>query len=229
MYELTIFQTQSLHDNKGNAPKQRVANYAEHIFTNYFPEGAEVHVAEKHPDTPTEDVKTKVSAQRPCDDNYMYNDLLFWFELWLECNSGPDTPEAADVNVLLTNKGNGGGRAGPKICGVHDGPDIADAPPVGKFDRYRTSDAHDALQTALHEIGHCIIYDAYSIAEHETGAVTRTDTGWFTNNKHFRTPMGLGGDDHADVCGNTYDRPGDAHWDLVWSECMEAHRKPSSN
>lgn len=250
-YNVEIFETETLYNEKGTTPMTRFRDYLQYAFDNYVPDhDVSITLDYSHPrmyeSNDTSDNDGYKYEQRvldsgfgaPCGTTYNYDGIGFHFEDWLHCSDEMDD----DVYVLLTAAHSGGGHTILRseadgdsgtyaISIVEGGYYMPDAPST--FERYEPRDddtkkgvAIDAMQTGFHELGHAFMHDypEYNIGDHNVGAVTSTTTDY-----HWTTPMGLDKDgenndeDHYNECSTTrYDRPGLRRWDLVWADCCQS-------
>lgn len=250
-YNVRIYQTQTLHDEKNSTPMYRFSDYLQAAFDNYVSDhdvsitldfsGPRMYEDGDGNNNDGYQYCQRVLDQgfgSPCGSTNSYDGIGFHFEDWLMCSEGMND----DVYVLLTAAHSGAGHtilrsesAGDNgsyaISVVEGGYFMPDAP--SSFTRYEpkddssdTSVAIDAIQTGFHELGHAFMHDwpEGNITDHDVGAVTKT-----TSNYHWTTPMGMNGDgdsnseDYYNACTSSrWSRPGDRRWDLVWADCCQS-------
>lgn len=249
-YNVQIFETQTLYNEKGTTPMERFRDYLKYVFQNYVSDhSVSITLDYSHPrmyeSNDENDNDGYKYEQRvldsgfgsPCGTTYNYDGIGFHFEDWLHCSDGMGD----DVYVLLTAAHNGAGHTILRseadgdsgtyaISVVEGGYYMPNAP--SSFERYEPRDdttaegvAIDAMQTGFHELGHAFMHDfpEYQISDHNVGAVTAT-----SSNYHWTTPMGMNKDgkdnseDNSNECNTTFDRPGERRWDLVWADCCQS-------
>jgi hypothetical protein len=250
-YDVQIFQTQTLYDEKGNTPMYRMRDYLQYAFDNYVADhDVSITLDYSHPRMYEDNDESYNYGYKytqtvldsgfgdPCGSTYNYDGIGFHFEDWLGCSDSMGD----DVYVLLTASHGGAGHTILRseadgdsdtyaISVVEGGYHMPDAP--SSFTRWEPKDdstaegvAIDAMQTAFHELGHAFMHDfpEYNIGDHNVGEVSS-----YSSNYHWTTPMGLDKDgddnveDHYNECdGNYYDRPGERRWDLVWADCCQS-------
>lgn len=164
------------------------------------------------PNPPTEKKGESFTTQCPCDYKFdcSYSSVLSWFISWLDCNG----PQAIDSTILLTktNQTNGGVALG-SVAHAQTGKHVCNLP--SSYEDYGWNDEDNAMNTVLHEIGHCLMSgtrndDGDSEEEHDVAALeNRFD--WYTI-----TAMDIEG--NVNDCGETSSTGYDG-WEHTWSDC----------
>jgi len=173
-FEIAVWETKELYDSVGYQAQTRVEEYLEGAIDTQSEHSVNVLTPSDVIGAPTEEVQESFDAKYPCDRTFTitYDGLLEWWVDVVDCNIS-DSSEASDANFLLTNSdGQLGNSVGDYYSVAEGGPSIANLP--SSYDLYGCSDPYDSMQTALHEIGHCLMdganYDP-PFEEHEVGNV----------------------------------------------------------
>jgi len=245
-FDIELFQTYALTNDKGRTPTYRFSDYIRNAFGYVSNYGTDVSINKLDPGMYVNNgdynwgylteqaVLDSNNADHPCGGYPItYDGIGFYFEDILECNGLIDDQK---TYVLLTASQGGAGHtierssdegdaANYNIAVVEGGYHMPDAP--SSFTRYEPYDdessegvALDAIQTGTHELGHAFMHDYPEdrVNDHKVGEVTQAQHG--TDAAHWTTPMGL---DHetTNECLKTYDRPGVRRWDVVWADCCQ--------
>lgn len=240
-YEIQVFETWTLDQEKGTTPLYRTKDYIEGAFSYVNDHTVTVDVRTYNPlmyqDDETDEnwgysyeqtVLDGGSKTEPCASlEKKYRGIGYYFNDWLECEYDP---HAYDIHILLTSAHSQGGHtihySDYSVCVVEGGYMVPDAPST--FTRYEPEDdtttqgvGLDAVQTTHHELGHAFIHDDEDAHDdHNLGNMTKT-----SSSNYWVSPLGLG-DDDTSACQSydlsSYSVPGDRRWDLVWGDCCIA-------
>lgn len=248
-YNVKIYQTGTLSDERGRTPSYRFRDYIQGAFGYVSNHSVDVDIMFGDPymysDDETDENDGYAYEQRVLDGNAdvgfpcyggaaSYDGIGFYFEDWLACNT---TLSDDTVYVLLTASVSGGGGGGHTIIRstqadhsanyaisvVEQGYRMPDAP--SSFTRYEPADDSTSSGRAL---------DAIQTGMHELGHAFMHDFPEYnvsdhnvgivsktTDNHHWTSPMGLNGDDYNSCYDLPYNRPGSRRWDMVWADCCE--------
>jgi len=209
---VAIWTTEEMHNTDPNAiPKIKLylaESFAETSHT------LQTVATSFHPDPPTEQVNDSPTDTVCGNSERDYSNLMHW---WYDYHRCQNLKDAADANLLVTNASNLGGKGdiGGDVC-VSAGAQISQLPYGETVDTHESSPPTDAMQTAIHEIGHnlgLIHPDGYHSVD--------GDDYYQTYMMHdYSTP--LEGDDNS--CGEYLVDDTDSmnkHNDFSWSDCAE--------
>lgn len=235
-WEIALYQTYSLWDycdteyGDGYRAQKRAKTYIEGAFEAIRNDYSDVpdHTVtvltpSSTPNAPQQAIRPDFTSKHPCytglgDINY--DNLVQWFSDWTGCK---DEVRGQHCTALLTNGSNDGGGLGQTAkdynhAGASTGRFIGDLPST--YDRYGpekpdTNNAHDAMGTLMHEIGHSLQSfnnDADSDGMHH-------DVGYYDSYYDSMTPMGItnGDNECSDPNGSS------SYVELCWSECSVKH------
>ncbi|MFB6193770.1 MAG: hypothetical protein ABEI75_01780 [Halobaculum sp.] len=247
-FDIGVHQTQTLYDEQGTTPMERVRTYLEgaddyvshNLSVTTHTEYPRMYLSERSDSDYTyEQQRTRsATAYHPCMDfEITYDGIGFYFFDKLRCQG---RFSYHDVHVLLTADTRGIGHtpifdtddepiedpkdddtANASIC-VCEAGNVTQAPDT--FTRYTPTgggseaEGVGAIQTVHHELGHGLMHDTEG--DHPDHNVgSVTKTG---TDHYWTTPMGMNGDSGS-ICGtwdlSSYSVPGDRLYELVWSDC----------
>lgn len=209
--EVKIWATDKLYSRDSEVYK-KLENGIVNSFE--FADGytASVLQATQNIDAPVEDPFASFTAA-PCGTSVDYDNLLQWWDDYLACTS---IAEADHSNLLVTdNSGLGGFGERPGNAAVSAGRQLTDLstdPTVGGC-----TAAKDALQTALHEVGHNLsLY-------HDNGNLYEDGDKYYTTNMLNGYEENNDGQDNR--CGKyvpEIDKDSQTHChDAGWFDCEE--------
>lgn len=217
-YEIAVYSTAKLQrygeDNYNNQfqAKDRAETFIEGAYNRHGYSVNFVNTTSYEPNPPTEKKGESFTTQCPCDHKFdcSYSSVVRWFDSWLDCNG----PQAADSTILLTktSQTNGGVALG-SIVHVQTGEHICDLP--SSYEDYGWNDEDNAMNSVLHEIGHCMMNgtrdeDGDNTTEHDVAAL-KSRVDWYTI-----TAMDIDGS--YNDCQNKYST-GYEGWEHTWSNC----------
>lgn len=208
-YSIALYQTSQSEQNHGSEPLVRLEEYIQGAF-GISGESVNTYIQSETVPTPTEDPISGFTSMKPCDvSNQYYQNLTEWFKEWLSCTSNYI---ASDANLLVTDYCCAEGVAiSDKYATTGAASNIGDVP-----DNYSEtlpiSRGSDAMRTALHELGHCLM--DWTISEqghHNSGQKYNNNDG------NSSTPMGV--IDSENYCDHQVpDLYTDNH-SMFWSSC----------
>lgn len=169
-----VFTTRELHD-RDYCSAEKVKYYLSETFNNTGA-SADIVAREEHPNPPTEKIFDPIQ-QHPCTNiEANYDGLLpWWRDYYQDCTSWNDNH---DSHILVTDATSLGGKAySPGKFSVSAGRQVQDLACTTSTDSTGCTTAHDAVQTAIHEVGH------------NFGAVHKDGTADVYSSTYYETPM----------------------------------------
>lgn len=214
-YDVKLWSTAELYNNKGVTPLDRAETYIQGAFDNT---GNFVNLSQSSDrvPAPTENPQASFEANYPCDKTFdiQYDRLPDWFDDWLSCNSS----EVSDCNLLITyyvDDNNGyyiENSDGVSYAAAAGGQYVEDVPSSYTTEGCRYD--FNAMETVLHETSHCLsALDADTC--HRTGDILNQD------GNSYATPMASSGTYAENYCGDDVDRsgPDDDCFKMYWNRC----------
>lgn len=218
-YSIALYQTHQSEQNYGTEPLVRFEEYIQGAFGNTG-ESVNTYIQSQAPPTPTEDPITNFTSMKPCSVNQQYyHNLTEWFEQWLDCTSNFI---ASDANILLTDYCCAEGVAiNDKYAATGGASKIIDIQ-ENYTDSLSISRGSDAMRTALHELGHCLMdWDISEADHHNSGQKYNNSSGGSS------TPMGVSGS--TNYCGNSVPSLYPDNHSMYWSSCCVSNWKQAGS
>ena len=231
-YEISVYVSRELYDygdqnyNDGYQAQKRAATFIDGAF-NLTSHSVDLVTPNDKIPAPVESSHTQFDATCPCGSGSTtctYDQLVFWWKRYNDCSS---TYTADDCNLLLTSTSatDGGyandqpGQWGHAQTGRH----ICDL--SSSYEWAGKKSEHDAMHTALEEIGHNLLKSPSTVDGDNDGDGSHDCGQPYNYNSNFYaiSPMGVN-DKELDYDGGTndcneswnYDPTG---WALRWSYC----------
>jgi hypothetical protein len=219
-FAIRIYGTQKLHNAEGMTPLERTKTWLDEAINTYSEHSATITaVSDFKIDAPTEQSQTRFYAPDPCvgGPDKAWDYLSNWWHDHVACNIGN-----SHCDLLITNYDGQLGRCAENVASVSEGgPKIADLPTdTSDPSHYSNGGAFDSLQTAMHEVGHALMYGGQDgFSEHNVG------DEYYVDGQGYRTPFHNSDeakDSGTNECGDSIDPIDYGYWYMHYSECCES-------